>query len=72
MPMLSWGQTLVSPDVTSIVQEIVARPQWLSGNPITILQYEAGSAQGTWEAVSVEGATGTPVTAAVLEIEYTP
>ena len=72
MPMLSWGQTLVSPDVTSIVQEIVARPQWLSGNPITILQYEAGSAQGTWEAVSVEGAKGTPATAAVLEIEYTP
>ncbi|MCX7009079.1 MAG: choice-of-anchor D domain-containing protein [Kiritimatiellaeota bacterium] len=71
MPMLTWGQTAASPDVTSIVQEIVARPQWLSGNPITILQYEAGSADGEWEAISVEGKAGTSRSAAVLVSNYT-
>jgi hypothetical protein len=53
------------------VQEIVARPQWLPGNPITMLQYEAGSAQGTWEAITLEGTAGTSRSAAMLEIEYT-
>jgi hypothetical protein len=67
----TWGQEQVSPDITSIVQEIVSRPNWVSGNPITIFQYQSGSAQGTWEAVSFEGAKGTPSSAAVLVINYT-
>ena len=67
----AWGQTLVSPDITSIVQEIVSRPNWASGNPITILQYQSGSAQGTWEAVSFEGTKGTSCPTAVLVINYT-
>jgi peptidoglycan/xylan/chitin deacetylase (PgdA/CDA1 family) len=72
MPITTWGAVLASPDITAIVQEIVARPQWLSGNPITILQYESGPAQGAWEAVTIEGIVGTSCSAAVLEIEYTP
>ena len=69
MPVLSWGKPLSSPDVTAIVQEIVSRPTWQTGNPITFLQYEAPTAANTWEAITFEGAGTSPLTA-TLEIAY--
>lgn len=32
-----WEQSRFSPDLTSIIQEIVNLPRWKSGNPITII-----------------------------------
>ena len=50
----SWGMRLTSPDITSIVQEIVNRDGWSDGNSLTILQYEDPASTDVWEAVSFE------------------
>ena len=65
----AWGQTVTSPDIAPIVQEIVSRSGWVTGGPVTILQYENPSVNGTWESASFE--SGSPY-AARLEIEYLP
>lgn len=49
------GQTYRSPDVSSIVQEIISGPRWESGNAMAILVSDNGSAGGTRNAVSYDG-----------------
>lgn len=63
----AWGQTVTSPDITPIVKEVVSRSGWVTGGPITILQYENPAVNGTWGSASFE--SGSPY-AARLEIEY--
>lgn len=40
------GQTRTSPDLTAIVQEILNRPDWVSGNALAIIVKNAGPASG--------------------------
>lgn len=40
------GQTRTSPDLTAIVQEILNRPDWASGNALAIIVKNAGPASG--------------------------
>ncbi len=42
------GQIRTSPDLTSIVQEIVNRPDWVAGNALAIVVKNAGPASGQW------------------------
>jgi len=42
------GQLRDSPDLTAIVQEIVNRPDWISGNALAIIVKNAGPASGTY------------------------
>jgi hypothetical protein len=69
IPTATWGKYVISPDISSIVREVVGRPNWSSGNSLAILQYEATNATSTWEAVSYEGCKGSTC-APVLEIQY--
>ena len=67
LPIASWGQAVPSPDITAIVQQIVSRTGWKSGNPITILQYESAATAKIWEAITYEGGASF---APKLVIEY--
>lgn len=42
------GQMRASPDLTAIVQEIINRPDWTSGNALAIIVKNAGPASGQW------------------------
>lgn len=42
------GQTRASPDLTAIVQEILNRPDWVSGNALAVIVKNAGPASGQW------------------------
>jgi hypothetical protein len=48
IPASDWelGQTRTSPDLTAIVQEILNRPDWVSGNALAIIVKNAGTASG--------------------------
>ena len=67
LPIAAWGQTVESPDITAIVQQIVGRTGWKAGNPITILQYENAATAKIWEAITYEGGASF---APKLVIEY--
>ncbi len=62
---LSTNQT---PDLTSIVQEIIDRSGWSSGNDLAIL-FESTSSNGDRDSYSYEGASSN---APLLHIEYNP
>jgi hypothetical protein len=42
------GETRQSPDLTAIVQAIVDRHDWSSGNALAIITQNVGTATGTW------------------------
>ncbi|KPK38533.1 MAG: hypothetical protein AMJ69_08220, partial [Gammaproteobacteria bacterium SG8_47] len=67
-PNLTTGGTapFTSPDISSVIQEIVDRSGWVSGNHLAILVWGADSNQ--WESTSIEATWGQP---AALHIEYT-
>lgn len=57
-----------SPDIASIIQEIVDRPGWASGNAICILALETGTTNfGRWEAWDYTGTNHATIT-----INYSP
>jgi len=68
LPKVSWGKFIGSPDVGSIVGEVTGRAGWVSGNSLTILQYEAANATNVWEAISYEGCDGCNCTA-ILRVQ---
>ncbi len=66
----AWGSYFTSPDISKIIQEIVNRSGWSSGNSIGILFYEDPQTTDEWESISYEG--GYPSYLATLRINYTP
>ena len=65
----SWGSYINSPNIGSVISEVVSRPGWASGNSLAIIHYEAANATNEWEAVTYEGCGGSSCVA-VLEITY--
>ena len=59
----STGTRTFTPDISSILQEIVNRVDWSSGNAMTFLFYEDPAAIDEWESISFEG-YGNPTSAA--------
>ncbi len=53
----SWqlGQLRNSPELTALVQEIMSRPDWLSGNALAIIVKNAAPASGNWRHRRVVG-----------------
>lgn len=58
-----------SPDIASVIQEIVNRGGWSSGNAINILFYDDGSGSHDWRACY--SYDGNSAKAAKLDIDYT-
>lgn len=56
-------------NVTSIIQELVNRPGWASGNSLVLIADNNGSANGEWQ--DFYSYNGSPGKAALLEIVYT-
>ena len=63
LPSPAVGQTLESPDISSVVQEIVSRSGWNSGNSMTLI------INGTGKRV-VESYNGVSASAPLLVVEY--
>ena len=59
------GQTHQTPDLAAVIQEVIDRPGWASGNSIVVIS--EGSGQRTAEAHD-----GVPSAAALLHVEYAP
>ena len=59
------GTDQQTPDIATVIQEIVNRPQWLSGNSLAVIL--SGSGRRTAESFN-----GDPNGAALLHIDYTP
>ena len=59
------GTDQQTPDIATVIQEIVNRPQWLSGNSLAVIL--SGSGRRTAESFN-----GDPDGAALLHIDYTP
>ncbi|MBU0764715.1 MAG: right-handed parallel beta-helix repeat-containing protein [Bacteroidetes bacterium] len=65
---ISSGVWNTSPSIVNIIQEIVNRPGWVSGNAICIITHETGTTNyGKWEAI--EYGWGREAT---ITINYTP
>jgi len=66
LPVLSVGETLSSPDIAPIVQEIVDKSDWQSGNTMAlVIDRKSGTYQRT-----VESYDGDPTRAAQLTVAY--
>ena len=64
------NSTFNSADISSVIQEIVNRAGWASGNAIVLFNKDNGSASGKYRATwSYDGST---TKCALLHIEYTP
>ena len=64
----SWttvGQTHQTPNLSPIIQEVIDRPGWASGNAIVVIS------SGTGERIA-ESHDGVPGAAALLHVEYAP
>ena len=48
------GDALNTPDISSIVREIVSLPDWTQGNPMTILFGHTAGAGVRWVEVSLD------------------
>ena len=59
------GTDQQTPDIATVIQEIINRPQWLSGNSLAVIL--SGSGRRTAESFN-----GDPNGAALLHIDYTP
>jgi hypothetical protein len=57
------GETQRTPDLTSIVQEMVTHPDWTAGNPVAFVLTGSGKRVA-------ESYNGTPASAPVLHVEY--
>ncbi|HRT04429.1 MAG TPA: Ig-like domain-containing protein [Kiritimatiellia bacterium] len=68
----AWAEDGVytSPDIKTIVQEIVNRPGWASGNPIAIQMRNTASSGGYQQIYSYESAAAWGATPAQLIINY--
>ncbi len=67
VPWLAVGQTHQTPNIASLVQEIVDRPDWATGNAMVIIAAPVGSNNGPRTA---ESYNGVPASAPLLYIEY--
>ncbi len=61
----TWYET---PDISSVIQEIVNRPDWNSGNPLALLFYGHPQARTTHE---IRTCDANPAEATILEVQYT-
>jgi hypothetical protein len=68
-PIPSWSNnvTYTSPDISAVIQEIVDRSDWSSGNNLVVLCNNPNTGQR-----SAETYDGDPSTSPLLYIEYTP
>ena len=67
----SWtvGSVYDSPDITNLIQEIVNRPGWASGNALQVLIKNNGSGSNSTKAFTSYNTT--PASSALLTVEYT-
>ncbi len=70
IPAWTSGQNYNTPDIKDIIQEIVNRPGWQSGNRITILLEDNGSTQVSWTYRKFASRDSNPP-GATLHVEYT-
>lgn len=64
------GETRTSPSLTQIVQAIVNRTDWNSGNALAIITQNLGTATGTWRHRRVLSFNRSPQNAARLVVTY--
>ncbi|MHC1576179.1 MAG: LamG domain-containing protein, partial [Methanosarcinaceae archaeon] len=64
LPAPAVGETLESPDVSAVIQEVINRPGWSSGNSLSIIINGSGRR-------TVESYSGVPDSAPLLNITYT-
>lgn len=68
MPEAAWGTRFESPDISGVIQEVVNRNGWSSGNSLAVLQYESPNTVDSWESVPYE--EDGPRYSAKLNVEY--
>lgn len=59
-----------SPDVKTIIQEIVNQSSWISGNSILIFIHDNGNAPWTWNGTQITTFDGTPANSTKLNITF--
>jgi hypothetical protein len=64
------GQPFDTTDIKTIIQEIVNRSGWSSGNALALFLYDNGSTSGNY--LEMDGYSDDPTHAAILVIDYTP
>lgn len=69
VPTFSTGTTYTTPDIKSVIQEVVNRAGWSSGNALSVLIITADS---NTPAKQITDYNDDPASAAIITIDYTP